>query len=93
MVGKNELQLDKEVEQGIEEENVDENDQEEVDDDDDDEVDDVDDDDDGIEVALARCIENADRIGLRRSTRTSTYRDANLAALLQEQILDEHCLM
>lgn len=48
------------------------------------------------EVVLARCIENAGSGATssnRRSTRQSTYRDANLARALQEQTYDEFCIL
>ena len=95
MVGRKELELnDSDGEQ-----TEIENDKKDDDDDDDDDADDddgdgddakEDEDDDSIEVALSRCIEKADNICLRRSTRRSTYNDAHMAGLLQEQFLDAH---
>jgi hypothetical protein len=46
--------------------------------------------DEGIELVLARCMKNAESVSNRRkSSRISTYSDANLARLLQEQAIDE----
>jgi hypothetical protein len=71
------------------EEDVDEDEEEEEDED----VSDKDED-EGVEVALARCIRNAEETTeRRRSTRSSTYRDANLARLLQDQAVDEFCVL
>lgn len=53
------------------------------------------DEDEQVEAVLARCVENAGATSSsnRRSTRHSSYRDANLARLLQEQVVDEFCIL
>jgi len=51
------------------------------------------DEDETAEVVLARCVENAGTTSTnRRSSRHSTYRDANLARALQEQTYEELCI-
>ena len=50
------------------------------------------DDDDGneIDVALSRCMIEEQTKGVRRSTRKSTYKDAVMANLLHQQMIDAH---